>query len=706
MNSNLFYLVAAGSRRQWGRLVGITAGIAVGVLLLLSLVAAGGALEKRDLRASVLLASGSPEIEISDSTVIADSPIDRFRDRPIDRLHIGATPDTTVEVPGAPAPPRPGTYYASPALAALVDSVPADQLGDRFGTLVGILPQDVLLGPDVLVAVVGFEPEALAVSPSAVTMERFEPTLFGGNSNYQTLAVIGAIALLTPVAVLVMIATQLGAAARREKFATMRFIGASPGVLVSIAVTEAALCAAVGSLAGIAAFFALRPALAATPIQGSSFFLADLTLEVPALALIALIVTATASAAAWIAVSRADIGPLGAARSVEARTPSAWRLVPIALGFAALVAVSTFADLIPFPIAVPLVAAFIVIMIGLLVAGPYLTLGVSGLLARHARSAVGVMAANRIRRSPVPTFRAVSGLVIAVFAVSVFAASASALESAEGNLDQPLLPPSGAAVPVMAMDADQSAAVDVVAALGRTAGVTDVVVSRVSEEGEYLDREDAGLLGAPVPDAQVLSIVGGIYSLVDSDDLLLPADVDSTDGLPIGTIVALTDGQPSSIERARTVLAAEGLVGASTRDEYLGRLDSDLARDFAALGYAGIAIATVVSGVSLAVSTIAAVLDRRRTIGLLRLVGMPRNALRRLIALEAAVPLLAVTALSIAAGYVAAALILGGLSERAVDWPEPAFFLAIGASLAFALAAVVASFRTADRATAVAVRFE
>ena len=72
-----------------------------------------------------------------------------------------------------------------------------------------------------------------------------------------------------------------------------------------------------------------------------------------------------------------------------------------------------------------------------------------------------------------------------------------------------------------------------------------------------------------------------------------------------------------------------------------------------------------IAGCSLAVSVVAGIAERRRAFSLLRLSGTPLRVLRRVIALESAVPLLVLAALSIATGFLAAGLFLHSqLGER------------------------------------------
>ena len=59
---------------------------------------------------------------------------------------------------------------------------------------------------------------------------------------------------------------------------------------------------------------------------------------------------------------------------------------------------------------------------------------------------------------------------------------------------------------------------------------------------------------------------------------------------------------------------------------------------FAAIAYVGIVIAALLSAVSLTVSAISSVIRRRRAFGLMRLTGMPRAVLRKVVSIEAVVP--------------------------------------------------------------------
>lgn len=101
---------------------------------------------------------------------------DIFRDQTIERLEVAALGPGAPVPPGVSRLPAAGQYYASPALAALLRTVPRDQLGDRFpGSMIGTIGKQALSGPNELVIYIG-EPNArlgaLAHSASSVLRRR------------------------------------------------------------------------------------------------------------------------------------------------------------------------------------------------------------------------------------------------------------------------------------------------------------------------------------------------------------------------------------------------------------------------------------------------------------------------------------------------------------------------------------------------------
>ena len=92
---------------------------------------------------------------------------DYFDGQIIGRVDVAATGPTSPVPPGIPHCPGPGEFYASPALAALLRSTPADQLGDRYpGRLIGTIGAAALPSPDSLLIIVGRTPASWRARPT------------------------------------------------------------------------------------------------------------------------------------------------------------------------------------------------------------------------------------------------------------------------------------------------------------------------------------------------------------------------------------------------------------------------------------------------------------------------------------------------------------------------------------------------------------
>src|SRR6187401_279044 len=81
--------------------------------------------------------------------------------RPLARIDLAAVGHGGPVPPGLPRLPHPGETFVSPALADLLAQRPDDELGDRFGTIVGTMGEAGLQAPNELVAVNGLPVAAL-----------------------------------------------------------------------------------------------------------------------------------------------------------------------------------------------------------------------------------------------------------------------------------------------------------------------------------------------------------------------------------------------------------------------------------------------------------------------------------------------------------------------------------------------------------------
>lgn len=434
-------LTLRSGREALARALLTAVAVAIGVTILLSVLAGYHAFEATSGRPCwecTVAAGGQPPKTRSELWNFSEN---------IYQGHFVEVLDVAALGPGAPVPPgithlpRAGQFYASPALAQLLRTVPRRQLGARFpGTLSGTVGYQALSGPTELVAVVGYAPAELGRLPGTVTVDRVAtyPDNQGTTGIYRTLFWIGAVVVLFPLLVLVNTATRLAAARREERFAAMRLVGATPRQVNTLAAVEAAVSALLGALLGAALFQALRPGLADLSFSGARFFERYVTPTVPGyLALVAGVPVLAVVASLW-SLRRVRISPLGVSRRVTPPPPGLWRLLPVVVGVPLFV--------LPFTLGSKaldqgsstdlwlVVLGTLLIMVGLVASGPWLTLQSARVLSRAARGPSSLLAARRLADSPKAAFRTVSGLVLAVFVASLVACIVPAFKFAQTNL--------------------------------------------------------------------------------------------------------------------------------------------------------------------------------------------------------------------------------------------------------------------------------
>jgi FtsX-like permease family protein len=300
---------------------------------------------------------------------------------------------------GIPKTPGPGEYYASPALRRLLAATPHDQLAARYpGRDAGPIGDAALTAPDSLLIIVGGTPDRVSRLPQAKQL-----TSTGDNIPAIPATVVDLImsvivaGLLFPVLIFIGTATRLSAARREQRFAAMRLIGATPRQISVLAAIEAAAAALAGTALGFVLFLAFRGPLAAVPFTGDRFFPHDLSLSLPNILAVALGVPAGAALAAAVSLRRVRVSPLGVSRRATPRAPRWYRLLPLPLGLAEL----AFFLIGPMPetsdgqMAVFL-PGLLLVMTGLLLAGPVLTMAGARFLARRSTRPATLIAARRL----------------------------------------------------------------------------------------------------------------------------------------------------------------------------------------------------------------------------------------------------------------------------------------------------------------------
>jgi hypothetical protein len=424
-------LTLRSGREAFVRLL-ITAGaVAVGVAIMLCVLADFHAFTTTNNRPSWESTTGiSRSSAPAASSELWNYSNDIYQAQTIERLDVAALGPNAPVPPGIAKLPTAGQYYASPALAALIRSAPRDELGDRFGgKLVGTIGQQALTGPTELVVYVGYAPAKLAQLPATIYVSHIAtvPGRQVWTSYFRDLFIVGAIAFIFPILILVATATRLAAARREERFAALRLVGATSRQIGVIASVDAAVGALLGALVGIGIFQLLQHPLADTAITSSRYFADEVT---PTLAgYLGVLIGVPLFSAIWSVFSlrRVRISPLGVTRRMTPPAPGVAGVVPLLVGVAlVLLGIETTNNA---RIGAPLFPGLIIVLIGLVIAGPWLTDQAARLLGRLSSHASSVLAARRLADNPKAAFRSVRGLVLAVFLGTLLAGLLPAVEA-------------------------------------------------------------------------------------------------------------------------------------------------------------------------------------------------------------------------------------------------------------------------------------
>ena len=135
---------------------------------------------------------------------------------------------------------------------------------------------------------------------------------------------MGAVLLLGPVIIFIVMATRVAAAHREQRLAAIRLVGATRLQAAVVAAVETGLGAVAGTALGWAGYEVGRRILAATvTFQGARFFLDDVVVAPWLLALVLVGVPLLATLTTIVALSRVQAGPLATSRHGRRPPPSA-----------------------------------------------------------------------------------------------------------------------------------------------------------------------------------------------------------------------------------------------------------------------------------------------------------------------------------------------------------------------------------------------
>jgi hypothetical protein len=735
-------LTLNGGKEAVVRLVLTAVAVALGVGMLLITLAGINAVNSQNGRYAWLETSAGSD-SARKSAPLADPlwwllSADEYRGQLIGRIDLAATGPHSPIPPGIPKLPGPGQFYASPALGRLLQSTPAAELGARFpGTQVGTIGSSALPAPNMLIIVVGHSPAELShahYAKQVLSISTTNPSSCSGSCYYVGIDASGidlvlsvaAAALLFPVLIFIGAATRLSAARREQRFASMRLVGATPRQVSVISAVESTVAAAAGVAMGFGLFVLLRPAIAPIPFTGAPFFPSDLSLNLADILTVALGVPIAAAVAARLALRCVTISPLGVSRRVTPRPPRAWRLIPLLAGIAEL---GYFVHA-GRPKTTPgqiqaYMTGILLIMVGLVIAGPWLTMIGARLMSRHTNRAEVLIAGRRLADNPKAGFRAISGLVLALFVTSVAIGAITTINAYSGSpsggtasrdtlldrfTDFTASGPSSMSIPsvpnALMTELRTIPGVHAVTVIHADPNVGNEQLGPAPGLVACTDLANTPALGrcpGGADAAMINRFLGG--NRTSWAETVWPAAAISTERLqrlPVQAIAVNAQGSRAAVERARTVLELAypyTYFPVTIAEDNAQTQGTRLLKQYQQLVDVVILSSLPIAGCSLAVSVAAGLNDRKRPFSLLRLTGAPLGMLRRVVGLESAVPLLFIAVISIGTGFLAAALFLRSQLSETLQPPGIQYYIIVVGGLVAALAIIATTLPLLERIT-------
>ncbi|MEV7653655.1 FtsX-like permease family protein [Streptomyces anulatus] len=526
---------AAGGREGWIRTLLTAVGVGLGVALLLLASSVPHLLDARSAREqarSENRASGYSETNApkSDSSVLRIDTSTEYHDRTVAGYLMRPDGSTPVLPPGIDRMPAPDTMVVSPALRELLDEPGNELLRERLPyEITGTIRDAGLSSPGELLYYAGSDTLTPANGGHRIggygddrQGEPLPPLLI-------VLVIMVCVVLLAPVAIFIATAVRFGGDRRDRRLAALRLVGADIRTTRRIAAGEALFGALLGLLFGLAFFLVGRQFAGAVEIWDVSAFPADLAPDLRLAALIAVAVPLTAVLVTLVAMRSVVIEPLGVVRRGRERGRRLWWRLPVPLAGLAVLAlwgrVEEYAPVNPFPIT----TGAVLVLFGLALLLPWL---VEACVHRLRGGPVPwQLATRRLQLSSGAASRAVSGVTVAVagaIALQMLFASMNADFNRMTGAD-----PTRAQFAGYSEDVTGEAATAAIEQFRATKGV-EVVIGSVeayaSKPGDYAEDEVEPTTSLTIGTCETLRELARIGACEDGDTFVAhpPGDKDMT----------------------------------------------------------------------------------------------------------------------------------------------------------------------------------
>ena len=707
-----FLLLKNSFKTGWKRMALIAGSVAVGVLILFCFTAVFNATTDMDHVAwmnnlSSHGSAGHQPIDGVDPVYVAMMGTDELAGRSVQIVDMQRGGDNTPNIADNLSAPNPGEFYASPALADYIAGHSDEHLEYRYGKLIGELPESVVPARDDFYVVrgsdypirdgqiylwadedsenaeIGTPIEDLAV----YNFIDYEVDSYFDSAEYNiSKAVIyaGIIILLFPVIMLVSIATRLGSVQREQRYASLRLIGVTNGQVTGIIATESFISTLIGIVVGWALYLLARPLLFDFTLSESRFWPSAITVTTVQSLVIAGLTLVMSLFANWWGMRHVRTSPLGISQKQKMeKKPGWWRILPLLASLATLIYM-TVHDPANSNEVLTMINAFLLLivamMFSLVVVTPWLTYHLAQFVSRLVKRPTVLIGTKYIRAHARAIARSVSGVVLALFAGSFYILGTSGVAALEAksitNNGYSILRDNTAII--QGLSSDQAEQLRQKLAVGNPDFVImsdttsfeqigDYVTGKCLALNSYVNKLDCGQGELAAINFYLATDDSRQVVYANNDDDLHSRIRTNIDQIYEGKNVDEQMDQRSTVyvasvadadtEKLRSAIAKltggvrpTGSVQTTSAAEAKTPSINPAIESLASLAYGGMTVTMAVAIVSIVVSTIGGLLERRRSMYMLRLSGMQVDELKHMVVIESLIPLVVMSLISAGIG--------------------------------------------------------
>lgn len=744
-------------KQGWFRNVVIVFAIMLATATLLSAMALGNGFNKGFDRShwfSNLRSAQERNLDLQnkgDRTVVKINDFAMFGKTRIREVGLYQLTDRAPLLPGLSRQPGAKEMFVSPGLLDLIAKNP--DLKDRFAGYdlkLGV-PNNLLSKPNEAMAIYQL-PATIFTSrdgldrATLVDQEQMSKISQPVQSRTRLITnifmLICGLGVCFPLLVLVISATRVGMVQREQRYAALSLIGASKRQINGIILAETLAASGLAALLGSGLFVIFKKLiLEQLKFDGDVMFASDLWPSLPVFFGVIGLVLMVAIIVNWWALRKVKTSPLGVVKDQKRlRKPTILGLLPLLIAGGIIWKLNQLGPQWFYPSnpgensnrpELYFLGTFLLLMIGLLTAGAFLTYLVAKLLGKLARGASSVMATKRLQMFARPIFSSVSGVVLALFVGSFFLGTIASVEatlqqefqSAQTNHD---LQGQKINTNQLKIYEERSGEGRFYQLFQQHSQLMSLVKRHTQIQRYYSLAEEKG---AKSTDEQ--SVFGEIYTcqeLAQWTKLRCPTDYQPTDRVLIeekhnqlvrvtpellakGKIyqsdIVLQFDNRTDLERGRKFV--QNIIAQSIRQYGHGALiqSDDDALDVLSSVHglvqavmAGTALTIGVAGFSVAVAMIGSFFERKKSFSNLRLMGVDIAQLYRVVLIESILPLLLSTILAVTIGLLTVRYLVSVMSQKFVfAMPKTDYFWLVTVSLVVTIGIIISTLPILKRVT-------